>query len=153
MLAIICIAPSRQVWACEELSWCYCHWDTRSSSLFRLLLCVRVSESDERVKRIRLKIPRCLVFISEKNVFFFFFFSDISKWQICSVDEQSFSCCVCIRFTTIQGHFRSVELFNVYINGIVKDNNSLSSHCTMYVYPVESFIHAKWCVKENFYRI
>jgi hypothetical protein len=145
------VASSVSLWGIE---WMLLPWDTRSSSLFRLLLCVRVSESDGREKRICLKIPLCLVLISEKNVFFFSFFSDISKWQICSIDEQSFSCCVYIRFTTIQGHFCSVELFNGYINGIVKDNNSLSSYCRIYAYIQLSRLFMRNDVwKKIFYRI
>jgi hypothetical protein len=135
----------------EELKGCCYHWNTRSSSLFRLLLCIRVSDIDEGETRIRLKNTAVSsLYIREECCFF----SDISKWQICSVDEQSFSRCVYIRFTTIQGHFCSVELFNEYINGIVKDNNSLSYHCRMYVYMQSSRLFMRNDVwKKIFYRI
>jgi hypothetical protein len=84
MLAIICIAPSRQVWVCEELYGCCYHWDTRSLSLFRLLLCIRVSKIDRREREEFIwNIPLCLVFYIREECFFFF------GYQSLTIDEQS----------------------------------------------------------------
>ena len=95
MLAIICIVPSRQVWVCEELSGCCYHWDVRSLSLFRLLLCVRVSKKwiDERKWGIRLKhtAMSSLLHIREECFLSFFF-----GYQSMTIDEQSSTLLLCM---------------------------------------------------------
>ncbi len=74
MLAIICIVPSRQVWACEELSWCHCRWDTRTIIVIiqTVVMCTRVRNWWTKEKYSFENTAMSSLFISTKNAFFFF---------------------------------------------------------------------------------
>lgn len=63
------------------------------------------------------KVPLCLAFLSEKNVFFSLDINRVKERKrklltVLVMNNLSFVLLrVCIRFTTIQGHFDSIELF------------------------------------------